>query len=81
MEVLMVERHHEVDFLSGALVFPGGKLARGDEDPRVRVRCSGVENLSFEQLASRVGAIREVFASTPAIVTIKRVTDIARIHG
>jgi 8-oxo-dGTP pyrophosphatase MutT (NUDIX family) len=59
MEVLMVERHHEVDFMSGALVLPGGKLAKGDEDPRVRARCSGVEYLSFEQVASRVGAIRE----------------------
>jgi hypothetical protein len=39
MEVLMVTRHREVDFLSGALVFPGGKLAKGDEDPRACARC------------------------------------------
>lgn len=38
MEVLMVVRHHEVDFLSGALVFPGGKVAKGDEDRRVHTR-------------------------------------------
>lgn len=25
-EVLMVKRHHQIDFASGALVFPGGKL-------------------------------------------------------
>jgi 8-oxo-dGTP pyrophosphatase MutT (NUDIX family) len=61
MEVLMVTRHHEIDFLSGVLVFPGGKLAKEDEDARVRARCSGVENLPAEQVALRVCAVREVF--------------------
>jgi 8-oxo-dGTP pyrophosphatase MutT (NUDIX family) len=72
MEVLMVVRHHEVDFLSGALVFPGGKLAKGDEDPRVCARCSGVENLSFEQVALRVGAIREVFEESGILLARER---------
>lgn len=72
MEVLMVVRHHEVDFLSGALVFPGGKVAKGDEDRRVRTRCSGVENLSFEQLASRVGAIREAFEESGILLARER---------
>jgi 8-oxo-dGTP pyrophosphatase MutT (NUDIX family) len=34
-EVLMVKRHHQIDFASGALVFPGGKTAPGDHDPGV----------------------------------------------
>src|SRR3979409_2745819 len=71
-EVLMVVRHHEVDFLSGALVFPGGKLAKGDEDPRVCARCSGVENLSLEQVALRVGAIREVFEESGILLARAR---------
>ena len=33
LEVFMVVRHHEIDFASGALVFPGGKVDRQDEDP------------------------------------------------
>ncbi len=61
MEVFMVVRHHAIDFASGALVFPGGKLAAGDADARVRSRCSGAEGLSAEQLGLRVGAIREAF--------------------
>jgi len=61
MEVFMVVRHQEIDFASGALVFPGGKLAAGDSDPRVRDRCSGAESLPPDQLALRVGAIREAF--------------------
>ena len=32
-EVLMVKRHHQIDFASGALVFPGGKSHAGDHDP------------------------------------------------
>ena len=29
----MVKRHHQIDFASGALVFPGGKTHAGDHDP------------------------------------------------
>lgn len=57
----MVERRHEIDAFSGALVFPGGKLAQGDADSRVPVLCTGVEGLPSEQITLRVGAIREVF--------------------
>jgi 8-oxo-dGTP pyrophosphatase MutT (NUDIX family) len=31
-EVLMVLRHHEIDFIPGATVFPGGKTHGGDDD-------------------------------------------------
>ena len=27
LEVFMVKRHHQIDFVAGALVFPGGKSA------------------------------------------------------
>jgi 8-oxo-dGTP pyrophosphatase MutT (NUDIX family) len=33
LEVFMVVRHHEIDFASGALVFPGGKVDEQDADP------------------------------------------------
>ena len=33
IEVFMVERHREIDFASGALVFPGGKVDAQDADP------------------------------------------------
>ncbi|HEY1246018.1 MAG TPA: NUDIX hydrolase, partial [Hyphomicrobiaceae bacterium] len=32
IEVFMVVRHHEIDFASGALVFPGGKVDAQDAD-------------------------------------------------
>lgn len=33
IEVFMVVRHHEIDFASGALVFPGGKVDDADAHP------------------------------------------------
>jgi 8-oxo-dGTP pyrophosphatase MutT (NUDIX family) len=33
IEVFMVVRHHEIDFASGALVFPGGKVDAHDAEP------------------------------------------------
>ena len=33
IEVFMVVRHHAIEFASGALVFPGGKVDPGDSDP------------------------------------------------
>jgi len=61
MEVFMVVRHHEIDFASGALVFPGGKLDKGDFDPALRPLAEGGEGLDDMGFALRVGAIREAF--------------------
>jgi len=36
IEVFMVVRHHEIDFASGALVFPGGKVDRNDYDEKLK---------------------------------------------
>ena len=32
MEVFMMVRHYEIDFNSGALVFPGGSVDKGDQE-------------------------------------------------
>ncbi len=61
MEVFMVVRHHQIDFASGALVFPGGKIDPQDEDVRVQSRAQCAAGLSAEQQTLRIGAIREVF--------------------
>jgi 8-oxo-dGTP pyrophosphatase MutT (NUDIX family) len=61
METFMVVRHQQIDFASGALVFPGGKLAAGDSDTRAQSRCSGIEGLMSDEIALRIGAIREAF--------------------
>jgi len=60
-QVLMVKRHHQIDFASGALVFPGGKTHAGDHDPAWAGHCRGWEALDAEQRALRIAAIREAF--------------------
>lgn len=61
-EVLMVERHHQIDFASGALVFPGGKWHDGDHDPAwLEHLVGGGDALDSDQRALRIAAIREVF--------------------
>ncbi|WP_309093091.1 NUDIX domain-containing protein [Phenylobacterium sp.] len=60
-QVLMVKRHHQIDFASGALVFPGGKTHAGDHDPAWADHCLGWERLDAEQRALRIAAIREAY--------------------
>lgn len=59
LEVFMVVRHHQIDFASGALVFPGGKVDKGDAE--VRDHCHGAEDAEDAAHSSMVGAIREAF--------------------
>ena len=35
LEVFMVVRNHQIDFASGALVFPGGKVDKSDYDKKL----------------------------------------------
>jgi 8-oxo-dGTP pyrophosphatase MutT (NUDIX family) len=62
IEVFMMVRHYEIDFNSGALVFPGGSVDAGDHDiagkPELYV---GGEGLDPEALGFRIAAIRETF--------------------
>lgn len=59
LEAFMVVRHHQIDFASGALVFPGGKVDEGDFN--VRAFCHGVDNLDDTTVALMAGALREAF--------------------
>jgi 8-oxo-dGTP pyrophosphatase MutT (NUDIX family) len=68
LEVFMVKRHHQIDFASGALVFPGGKFAKGDGDPALRSHCDGADGLTDEDLALRACAIREGFEESGIIL-------------
>jgi len=61
MELFMVVRHHEIDFASGAMVFPGGSLDPGDRDPRLTRYADGAEGMDADMLAVRTAAAREAF--------------------
>ncbi len=84
LEVFMVVRHHQIDFASGALVFPGGKLAPGDTLPDVRGLCDGVDELDDTRLALRVAAIREAFEESGVLLardTSGKIIDGPRLSG
>lgn len=62
MEIFMVQRHHEIEFASGALVFPGGSLDPNDhviaaDDTLVPDRFG----LDVDAVAIRVAGVRETF--------------------
>jgi len=62
MEVFMVVRHHQIDFASGALVFPGGSIDKEDAVIAADLaRCGGDHGLDEKARVFRVAAVRETF--------------------
>src|SRR3979411_1173203 len=88
IEVFMMVRHYEIDFNSGALVFPGGSVDKGDKEIIARPELySGGEGLDAGALSFRIAAIRETFEESgillarprgsKALVDAKRASEIA----
>jgi 8-oxo-dGTP pyrophosphatase MutT (NUDIX family) len=71
-EVLMVKRHHQIDFASGALVFPGGKSHAGDHDPAWAEHVMGWRDFDADQRGLRIAAIREVFEEAGILLARRR---------
>src|SRR5438132_1335636 len=62
IEVFMMVRHYEIDFSSGALVFPGGSVDKGDKDIIANPALySGGAGLDEVAQSFRIAAIRETF--------------------
>jgi 8-oxo-dGTP pyrophosphatase MutT (NUDIX family) len=62
IEVFMMVRHYEIDFNSGALVFPGGSVDKGDKEIIASPALySGGKGLDESVLSFRIAAIRETF--------------------
>lgn len=72
LEVFMVVRHHQIDFASGALVFPGGKIDKPDFDAGLRAHCAGADGLDDRELAFRVGSIREAYEECGILLARER---------
>jgi 8-oxo-dGTP pyrophosphatase MutT (NUDIX family) len=73
IEVFMMVRHYEIDFNSGALVFPGGSVDKGDQEiiqnPELY---SGGEGLDVSALSFRIAAIRETFEESGILLARPR---------
>ena len=86
LEVFMVKRHHQIDFVAGALVFPGGKLEKGDSDPALAPLVDCASDWTQDKRALGAGAIREAFeesgillardARTGALVSAERLEEL-----
>jgi 8-oxo-dGTP pyrophosphatase MutT (NUDIX family) len=73
IEVFMMVRHYEIDFNSGALVFPGGSVDAGDHDIAGRPELyAGSEGLDGEALGFRIAAIRETFEESGILLARPR---------
>ena len=91
IEVFMMVRHYEIDFNSGALVFPGGSVDKGDKEIIATPQLySGGEGLDEATLAFRIAAIRETFEESGillarpkgshALVDARRASEIEAAH-
>src|ERR1700686_4446951 len=73
IEVFMMVRHYEIDFNSGALVFPGGSVDNGDQEIIARPElCSGGDGLDGAALSFRIAAIRETFEESGILLARPR---------
>jgi 8-oxo-dGTP pyrophosphatase MutT (NUDIX family) len=91
IEVFMMVRHYEIDFNSGALVFPGGSVDKGDLEIIANHKLySGGEGLDSSALSFRIAAIRETFeesgillahaGASNSLVDAKRAGEIEAAH-
>ncbi|HEX3919933.1 MAG TPA: NUDIX hydrolase [Caulobacteraceae bacterium] len=78
-EVLMVKRHHQIDFAAGAIVFPGGKTHAGDDDPAWEDRTLGWGGSLPHKRPLRIAAIREAYEE--AGILLARHLDGAPFRG
>jgi 8-oxo-dGTP pyrophosphatase MutT (NUDIX family) len=82
----MVVRHHAIDFVSGALVFPGGSVDPCDRKIELHRCADKAEEHDAETRCLRVAAIREAFeesgfflarrAGTKKFITAQELNDI-----
>src|SRR6478735_7900285 len=91
VEVFMMVRHYEIDFNSGALVFPGGSVDKNDKEIIDRPELySGGEGLDASALSFRIAAIRETFEESgillarpkgsQALIDARRAGEIEAAH-
>ncbi|MBV8577288.1 MAG: hypothetical protein JOZ58_19885 [Acetobacteraceae bacterium] len=91
IEVFMMVRHRQIEFQSGALVFPGGSVDKNDREIIARGELySGGEGLDAATLGFRIAAIRETFEESgillarlkgsKGLVDAKRAGEIAAAH-
>ncbi|MGJ5181583.1 NUDIX hydrolase [Bradyrhizobium oligotrophicum] len=76
IEVFMMVRHHQIEFNSGALVFPGGSVDKGDREiAGMPELYSGGDGVEAEALGFRIAGIRETFEESGILLARPRSSD------
>src|SRR5690348_18139607 len=75
LEVFMVKRHHQIDFVAGALVFPGGRVDKGDSEAALKDQADGGAEWTDTMRAMGSAAIREAFEES-GILLARRVETV-----
>jgi len=75
-DVFMMVRHYQIEFASGALVFPGGSVDPGDRDIAGRGELyTGAAAAAGPALDFRIAAIRETFEESGILLARPRGSD------
>ena len=77
LQVFMVVRHHQIDFASGALVFPGGKVDAQDFDNELLPYLTDAHDVA-NMRAIQVSAIREAFEECGVLLAYDKVASAAQ---
>ena len=72
IEVFMVVRHHQIDFASGALVFPGGKVDENDLNPKLRKHTISSNEINDQELSYRIAGIRECYEEADVLFAYEK---------
>ncbi|MCC8937911.1 NUDIX hydrolase [Bradyrhizobium sp. Arg68] len=91
IEIFMMVRHHQIEFNSGALVFPGGSVDKNDNEIAANPALySGGEGLDADALGFRIAGVRETFEESgillarpkgsAELVDAKRADELALAH-
>jgi 8-oxo-dGTP pyrophosphatase MutT (NUDIX family) len=76
IEIFMMVRHHQIEFSSGALVFPGGSVDAGDNEIIARRELySDREGLDDAALSFRIAGVRETFEESGILLARPRGSD------
>ena len=70
-EVLMAKRSEDMRFAPGAYVFPGGRVDDADHDAATQ------HNISSEDAAYRIAALRELAEETGVEIAVERASELA----
>jgi 8-oxo-dGTP pyrophosphatase MutT (NUDIX family) len=78
LEVLMVVRSKQIEFASGAMVYPGGRRMETDSPAHMADRLTGLQGLDEMEASLRVAAIREAYEEVGLLPAAQSAAEPAR---